>query len=146
NPANRYESALALADDLSDIRKGRSPRKARPFTWQQKTWRKIRKNWKIPVAIAASICIIWVIWAIYSSGNRPPDFDRSIRDAQAKLAKGESVELIAGTGLPIGYQVRAGADTNVWRESDGTATVTSHGFALVEIMPDPMRESYNFRV
>jgi serine/threonine-protein kinase len=153
NPAGRYESALDLADDLDAMRKGKPPTKARPCSWPTKAWRQTRKNWKIPVALTALICIIWGVWEFYGSQRElandqagPNTGDRKVGRLQEDLAKGQTVELIGNTGSPVWSRWRVGERNGKMQiGQDGTFSLDTLATCLLELMPDTKLQRYALR-
>jgi serine/threonine protein kinase len=149
NPAARYESALDFADDLANLQKGKPPTKVRPHTWPEKAWRKTTKNWKIPVALAMSICIICGVWGFYAfnsdvmESDVPNGSNRRLGLLQQDLAKGQVVELIGKTGSPVWSRFRVGERNGKLQiGQDGTFSLDTLGTCLLELMPDTKLERY----
>jgi hypothetical protein len=98
-------------------------------------------------ALAAVVAVV----AYSLRSDRGPGESRdalTVGQAKRKLANGEAVELIGARGLPTYnyYKARTGPEANVFLDPDGTMTVSSQRLGLVELLPDPMRDRYRFRV
>jgi serine/threonine protein kinase len=130
----RYESVAAFADALRGWLKKGAPRKKRPWV-----------NWAL--AAGAALCLALLGVAMIDR-PRPPaqTADQWLEEAQTKLANGERVHWVRETGLPRWFRVRAGAVEGVGPRTawDDTCTIQTDAIALVEICPDPKRDSFRF--
>jgi tetratricopeptide (TPR) repeat protein len=78
-PAKRYASAAALADDLRRFEQGR-PIQARPVSWAERSWRWIRRN---PTAAALLLTALAFVGLASGGGvwffDRQSQYDRELR-------------------------------------------------------------------
>jgi hypothetical protein len=131
-PAARYPSALALADDLGRWLADK-PTAVRPPGWLGRNRRR--------VAAAAAVGL-----ALTGGGVAAVTFDpdRSRREMAAALDRGEEVELIGATGGPKWSNWVFGDRGRVVSSDDGTFTVETWGSTLLELVPDPGTDRYRF--
>jgi serine/threonine-protein kinase len=154
DPARRYASAGALADDLARWRRG-EPIVARLEGWPRRLWRAVRRRVsKGTPALVFGCLLIAAAVAIHLPAmqrNGLPvegkdDPDRPIKDAQRQLAAGQAVTLIGETGPPRWSR----APTGKWVQStaeprDKPFAMSSMEPALLELLPDPQLPRFRFR-
>jgi serine/threonine-protein kinase len=140
DPARRYASAEALADDLARWQAG-EPIHARPAPWPRRAWRKVRRH---PV-----ISIVVLVLALGSVGAgvtlHYSDPDRHLNAMQNMLRGGAPVVLIDETGPPRWLRwptVEAGTGVHA---RDGCFYFQTATIGLLELMPDPQVPRYRFR-
>jgi serine/threonine protein kinase len=93
DPARRYESAEALADDLARWQRG-EPVLAKPPSWPRRTWRTLRRPAVMACLLNLGLLgLVPLLW-------RPDTAERQREAIEARLAKGETVVLIGDTGPP----------------------------------------------
>jgi len=131
--AARYESVGAFAAALRDWSAKKAPPKRRRWL-----------DWGL--AGAAVVCLALLAAALVPRPKPAQTPEQWLEEAQTKLAADETVEWVGATGLPRWFRVRAGTEEGVtpvlvW---DGTCTIHTQAIALVEICPDPKRDSYRF--
>jgi serine/threonine-protein kinase len=146
-PSRRYASAEALADDLARWQRG-EPVLARPPGRLERAWRAVRRHARLTAALfllamlALTAALAWY-WF---------DPERSFRNIEERLERGESVVLIPETGKPRWFSITAGGEAAQASEGIG-GTFTVHSWsgttvqpgARVELVRDPHRESYRLR-
>jgi hypothetical protein len=140
NPARRYPSAGALADDLGRWLRG-EPVLARPPSRLRRCGRTLRRHPRLSMAVLlGSLLAAAIVLFLHFS-----DPDRPVAQAEAKLARGEAVTLIGETGPPRWSRWcpdREGAlENNLPR--DRTFTISSLHTAMLQLLRDPP-ESYRF--
>jgi serine/threonine-protein kinase len=137
-PADRYDSAAALADDLELWAAGKSP-KVPPINAVRRVRRWVRRHrWKV----AASGLVV-LVTATAAVAVRESDPTRQIDRA---LTRGEKVTLIGGTGTPRHYQWRMGETRPPAANSDEGACeifATPAG-AVLELVSEPKQDRYRF--
>jgi serine/threonine protein kinase len=132
--AARYESVGAFAGALRGWLAGKAPPKKRRWV-----------EWVL--AGAAVVCLALLAAALVPRPRPQPQTpEQWLEEAQNKLADGDTVKWVGETGLPRWFRVRVGTEEGVtpvlvW---DNTCTINTHAIALVEICPDPKRDSYRF--
>jgi eukaryotic-like serine/threonine-protein kinase len=101
-PERRYESALALAEDLERWLEG-SPIKARTMSPVEHTWRWCRRNW-LPASLAATLLFIiaMVSWSRFDANRKDAQVVRSVNllldKANGSLEQGQWAEANAAVG------------------------------------------------
>jgi serine/threonine-protein kinase len=137
-PANRYVSASALAEDLESWMQGQ-PTKARPISRLSRTVRALRRRWQW--AAAAVVALAGVVLGVIDHVRTDPDRPRRlIEDA---LARGETVVLIGSAGGPRWYRWICGQEASqVHVPADGPLTLHSWSLAMLELVADPRIDRY----
>jgi serine/threonine-protein kinase len=130
DPARRYATAQALADDLARWRQGVST-VARPQSLAQRVLRQARRKLRT-VAIAAGLVVSTVLAVVFAAMivNRMRD---PLVAIDASLARGERVVLIGATGNPKWHKWELGSGS----VSDTALTfeVFCFGTGYVELAP-----------
>jgi predicted Ser/Thr protein kinase len=108
DPARRYASAEALADDLRRWLRG-EPVTARPLSWPVRTGRIVRRYRSGVIRLlltAAMLTLLGLAWrGLWSSPKEEPEDAKQWQAMEEQLRhvkKGETVTLIGGTGAPVG--------------------------------------------
>jgi serine/threonine-protein kinase len=132
-PARRYLSAEALADDLGRWLEGK-PTAVRPLGRARRVlWWLRRRPRRVAAALGVLLTLVPVLlwW--------PQDPDRPVKQIEARLAKGEAVTLVPETGRPQWYRwAEGGQEARAGPERDGTFAVhCSASLALLELARDP---------
>jgi serine/threonine-protein kinase len=144
NPADRYPTAAALADDLARWRSGLST-EARPLSRARRVWRRARRNWRL-VGLAAVVLVGTVLAALGGAfWTKPPSLEARAEKIEERLRRGEKVELIGPTGEPR-------YDYQLWVVGTGSATaarkreftVVAVDQAFLELVPDVQTDRYRF--
>jgi serine/threonine-protein kinase len=141
DPAERYPSAAALADDLGRWMRGQ-PTVARPPGSMARGWRAMRRH---PVLAGLALACLFAtgLGLMVHHYNDP---DRPLRRLEAELAAGRPVELIGDTGRPVWSRWRNGEETSLLSmNGDGTFLVNCWGLGMLELLRDPPHEGYRFR-
>jgi len=124
-PARRYATAQALADDLARWQSGNSTL-ARPQTIAQRTARQMRRHWR-PIALATALLAV-VIGTVLVIRSRDP-----LLKLEAELRRDRPVTLIAA-GMPSWFQWPAGGGS--LNEAGGKGMfVECTGSGLLELAP-----------
>jgi tRNA A-37 threonylcarbamoyl transferase component Bud32 len=141
-PARRYDSAGALADDLARWLRG-EPTLARPVSCFARAWRRrgVRRVFAgvvlVMMAVSGALLVSWLM---------APDPDRPIKKIEAGLAQKEAQTLIGATGPPSWWRWRTGAETSqVSAAWDGTFSIHSWGLAMVDLVRDPQTSHYRIQ-
>ena len=137
-PEARYSTATALAADLRQwLQQAAASHEGTPS---------FSRGWKrrIVIGLSTGLALALVAVGLALKGTRLPE--SPLQEAQRALVRGESVNVIGATGMPIYHRIQAGRDTSCRISDDGCFTIGSEELALVEILPDPMCEHYAFRV
>jgi serine/threonine-protein kinase len=135
-PARRYATAEALADDLRRWQAGDST-EARPLRWPGRAWRALRRR-RVTVAVALALALVAVlgIFAVVLS-----DPDRPVRQLEARLARNEKVVLIPELGGPAWSRWRIG-EAGRGIGPDGHFQLQSWTFSVLELLRDPQVNHY----
>jgi serine/threonine-protein kinase len=148
DPRRRYDSARALADDLTNWRTGERVL-ARPWPWPRRVGRALRR----PAVRRNALVLLTACSLLLAAGAfvtlrpvpepwRPAHWEPIERD----LLAGKPVTLIGESGPPRYYRWRSGGPTaNVALAEDGTFSVHHLEHGLLELVPDPHRQRYRFR-
>jgi predicted Ser/Thr protein kinase len=137
DPARRYATAEALADDLRRWRMG-DPTRARPVGWRRRLWLAVRRRARLVAALA-------VVGAAVAAGafiatKSPPSADAAMR----KLRRGEAVTLIGETGAPHFHRWIVGVgEVNQPRQGD-LFMVSCAATGMMELVPDTQTNHYRF--
>ena len=131
-PGGRYASAAALADDLG--RWLNAERTAvRPAGWFGRHRRQVAAAFVVGLAVGGG-----AVAAVTFDPDRPR------REIEAKLDRGEAVELIGATGGPRWSEWVAGEDGSWVGLTDGAFTIDCRWkLALLELLPDPRVYRYH---
>jgi serine/threonine-protein kinase len=152
-PAKRYPSAADLADDLDRFRRGEST-VAKPLTWRERTWRRVRtvhRGLLVAWAVAAVTGVIAILATPRPSGQQttfpPPVADEPKVDElavmQAALLDKKSVTLVPHDGPPRWHRWLAGAAVLSPNElRDGGLQFQTGEISYLALMTDPRVESY----
>ncbi len=142
SPADRYPSAVALAEALE-----RFPAGGDPDAPQLTRWRRLRR-WAIShrqriaavcVAMAAVTVLVWVAVMIALREPQPPDPD----ETRKTLAAGRRFPLIGESGLPRWHDWRIGATRLAEApEAEQACFFESLEEALLELHRDPGTDGY----
>jgi serine/threonine-protein kinase len=140
-PALRYASAGELAEDLERWLAGERP-PFRPRRWAAGLWHGAspRLMWVgLAVLLGTAGLAAVLVW-------RGHDPDQARRGLEQRLARGERVTLIGPSGRPAWYRWRTGGGASQAEVAgDGTFTVHSWGYGLLELVPDPQTTHFLFR-
>jgi serine/threonine protein kinase len=145
-PAQRYVSAEALADDLRSWLDG-EPIAARPEPSWRRLWRTVRRHSVAVTAVALSLIFLAVLglmaWLMHGSSDPAPvDPEEAFRTI---LHSGDLVPLIGDSGMPKRSISRLGeVAVKMPPDGDGAATISALGEGLLELVSDPFWDSYIF--
>jgi serine/threonine-protein kinase len=136
-PARRYASAGALADDLARWRQRQSGR--RPLR---------RALAAVALAAAAALAVAPLL---RPKGEEVPPLNEEAQHAEKlqgalqALERGEPVQLMPGEGPPVSFHLRAGKSfAQVGIAEDGMFRVNGVRPVLVELLPDPRTDRFRF--
>ncbi len=141
-PANRYESAEALADDLARWLR-HEPIQARPAGRLTQCWRWMRRHpWRsVAIVFLTLTAIALPLLTYYLNPKRP------LEAIYKKLRNNEAVTLIDATGPPAWRKVIAGQPgPNFLEAPDQPFTIQTWGLCLIELVPDPQMERYRLEL
>jgi eukaryotic-like serine/threonine-protein kinase len=141
-PTQRYPSAEALADDLGRWLEGK-PTRVRPLGWAGRAKRALARHpWR---GAAAALCLLAALGA--GAGWLLHDPDRAVKQAEARLARGEAVTLIGESGGPAWWRwCEGGQESQTAAAQDGTFAVHSAAsLALVELLRQPRPSRFRLR-
>jgi serine/threonine protein kinase len=151
-PARRYATAAALADDLARWQQSR-PLEAQPRTWSRQIGDRLRVgNRRLPsLALALLLACLagTVVLTLQPSGSlgvdsAPPP--RELVEIENQLAQKQTVELLGPTGHPRWYRWRTETRRPPpARYPDEPLKIESYTVGLMELLPDPQQAHYLFR-
>jgi serine/threonine-protein kinase len=134
DPAKRYPSAAALADDLAH--------------WQRRgalfrgPWRFARRR---SLLAGALLLLVGAAAAAATLALWPADPDRPLRAITANLARGSAQTLIGPTGPPAWFRYWGReAAPQITPAADGTFTFNDWDYGFLELLPDPQTEAFLF--
>lgn len=137
SPQQRFPTAQVLADDLERWLRNERPQ-GTPSTMTRFT-RTARKN------LGKVLCSGALIFAVTGFAIRDPN--HSLKQVERDLATGRTVTLIGKTGEPNWFQWRMGKSKGQHGLSDDrTWTISAWRNAIVELLPDPVSESYRIKM
>jgi tRNA A-37 threonylcarbamoyl transferase component Bud32 len=140
-PEQRYPSSAALAEDLDNWLRG-EPTKVRPPGWRLRLWHQMRRRPRL--VFAAALFLIAVV--ALGAGLWYRDPERPIRAIEHELGRRRAQILIGETGGPRWSRWCVGEATSQTSVlSDGSFSLSSWQWALLELVPDPQRSHYRFR-
>jgi serine/threonine-protein kinase len=144
-PARRYPSAAALAEDLGRWLRG-EPTRARPLPWLAHLYRRTRKHTFGVLVSGLLLCGLVLTYLLRPEPPAPPpDPDQPIVEIERTLSQGQPVSLIEEKGKPRWFRMRLGQEkSQVSLGSDGTFAVHSWGLCLLELVRDPQSDRYRF--
>jgi serine/threonine-protein kinase len=143
-PARRYPSAGALADDLGCWLRG-EPIRARPQRWPARVLRAARRRPTLLTAAAITAAFAVVLAVVLARVETDPA-EATRRNVERQLAAGKTVSLLGPSGLPGYYRPQAGyGGLTVSRRPGNPLVLESVGLTLIELVADPQRERYEYR-
>jgi serine/threonine-protein kinase len=148
-PAQRYASAAALADDLERWLQGRSTT-VRPLRWPVRMWRAIRRRRAVVLValllLGTAAGTAGLIRLLSPAPLRPKpqaDPDAPLREIERELAAGRPVTLLGETGLPAWSRWRMGEkDAGMRLLGNDELIVTGWPATLLELLPNPQHTRY----
>jgi serine/threonine-protein kinase len=151
-PARRYGSAKALADDLARWLQG-EPITARPEGWLGRVRRTVRRRPRLATALLLAVAITVAAAAAVTlrdadrpvNETLPPDAYRALQELRQRLDRGEAVTLVGETGPPQWWQWAFGGGAVSPQAPDQPFQISAHDLALLELFPAPLPERFVFR-
>jgi serine/threonine protein kinase len=166
-PARRYASAAALADDLGRWQRGEAIL-ARPDGWLRQVRRAVGRHPAMSTAAVLLVLASLTAWGLWANRDRFRDADEldhsppvrqenpspeqiakeKFEALQTKLAAGQRVDLIGETGRPDWYIVRSAFNdpNHPFKMQDDFFTVDCLATCLVELVPHHPLDRYKFSV
>jgi serine/threonine-protein kinase len=155
NPRDRYSSAAALADDLERWGRGEGT-SVKPLGRVRRTIRQARRRWR-PVAVA--MLAAWAVVAgvvLWARGPEPaaepdppvtwPGNNSPLAFFETDLLQKKKVTLVDEKGHLQWYRWLNGVAKGTYVKQDGDVLTVAHpGAGLLELLPDPVSESYRVR-
>jgi serine/threonine-protein kinase len=139
NPARRYPTALALAEDLDRFLKG-EPISARPWTWPPHVWQAVRRYAAAATAVLFALILLVILIGTRLLAPAPLDV------LMSELRAGKGVDLIGPAGKPHWQRWWGGTATLVNRPDERSFTLQSFGgYQFLELLPGPPLERYRFK-
>jgi serine/threonine-protein kinase len=141
DPQKRYASAKDLADDLGRWLRG-EPTVARPLSWPQRAWRKLRRHTVLSSAAVLGLVAVGVTSLIVIA--RDPE--RAIGQFEDQLAQGKPVELFPDANGPRWFHLLTGqGSAQTARPGDGSFSISTWDLTLCELIRNPGQDRYRFR-
>ncbi|OWK45336.1 serine/threonine protein kinase [Fimbriiglobus ruber] len=144
-PANRYFNSKLLAEDLTRWLGNEKP--LGPPGRVRRFGRGVRRRGRAILAVATG-AILAAGWSVawYVAAPPPPRTDppEVLREIEAKLDRGEEVELIGATGMPKWYRWRKGeANSKLSLGKNQCFEVNTLTTGMIELLPDSRTETYS---
>jgi serine/threonine-protein kinase len=140
DPARRYGTAEAVAEDLERWLRGEAPL-AWQAPWYVRGWRVVRRN-LVPGAVMAAIGFLAGVLLLIS---HYADLDRPLREAEEQLARGKEVTLVRDTGLPAWYRWSLGEDfAVVASKPDAPLAILSLAGGMMKLLSSPKNDHFRF--
>jgi serine/threonine protein kinase len=141
-PARRYASAEALAEDLRRFLDGK-PTLARPPHWYENAWRVARR--RPALGAAALLCLVLPAALPLTSSAPPQDPDRERKQAEAKLAAGKPFRFDGIEPLPGPFRSLSSPPISFQHLAATTGfALGSFDPLLLELVSDPGSDCYEF--
>jgi serine/threonine-protein kinase len=161
-PKRRYPTAGAVADDLRRWLDGQPVQARPPSVLRLALARSRRSPAVLAVAAGLLVGVIGLAGALLLSGSQPEGGQSGHHELppaaakeptwpvaiEARLGRGEPVELVGATGGPPGHAIRAGNATVMERPqgAGGPFTFATVDFCLLELLPRVPCPRYRFSV
>jgi serine/threonine protein kinase len=141
DPAKRYASAEALAEDLQRWLR-REPVLARRPPWPMRVWRTVRRH-ALPVTAAALCGFAVAAVLLYSYFTDP---ERPLEEMERRLARGEKVTLVEATGAPRWSRWTEGEDIVMVPppERDKPFSFAAFTYGRLKLLRSPQGARYRF--
>jgi serine/threonine-protein kinase len=139
-PARRFASAEALADDLARWRRG-EPIKTQRDGFARRTLRAWRRHRRLVTETALLLGLVGLVALAVAYFSHP---DRRLEALQRRLARREPATLIDAKGPPAWSNWVVGQPV-VKETPDGPYAVQTWQHCLVELLPRPLPDRYRFR-
>jgi serine/threonine-protein kinase len=141
DPAGRYASAQALAEDLERWLR-REPVLARRPPWPARLWRVVRRH-ALPVTAAALCGFAVAAVLLYSYFTDP---ERPLENLERRLARAEPVTLIGATGPPRWSSWTEGEDAVMVAppDRDRAFSFAVFKFGRLKLLRSPQLTRYRF--
>jgi serine/threonine-protein kinase len=140
DPARRYATAEALADDLARWHAG-EPILAKPATLPRRAWRKVRRHPLVSTAVGViALALVSTLGVLHYT-----DPDRDLKAMQQMLSRGAPVTLIDATGPPRWFRWPTGEAGTGIDARDGSFFFHTVTLSLLDLMPDPQLQRYRYR-
>ena len=145
DPAKRYPTAEAVADDLDRYLAGTKP--AAPLQTRPRRVRQYvaRHRGRVAAAVVALLAAAGLVVAgvamapVPPPAGSPPD---PYADIQKEFAAGKRVTLIDAKGPPRWHQTRIGSPPGVSPKSEGACYLDSTGYGILDVSPPVTMKRY----
>jgi hypothetical protein len=151
DPADRYGSAAAVADDLDRFLAGADPSAPR-LTLARRAAHSVSRRWRLAAGVMTAVVAAAGLFALGAAtsprsartGDAPTAPADVIRD---ELAAGRPVTLVGPTGGPLYHRAVLGPVTVGQSPiGDGTCSFRALGREFLELLPDPGVDRYSVRL
>jgi serine/threonine protein kinase len=140
NPADRYESAQALADDMGRWLAG-EPVLARQRPWPARVWRTVRRHAILSLLVAALAFAVGTAYGFFYLS----DPDRPLHAIEKKLERGESVTLVGEKGMPIWHRGKLFESSVLLTGGDDKPfSLSTLKFTELELLPSPHAAHFRY--
>ena len=142
DPKDRYQSALALADDLARIREGEKP--VGPSGWAARARQRVRR-YGLRAAVALVVVALAALAVYRAWPEQPADAQAEIRK---QLAAGNEVVIIPESGVPVWLRENWVLGSTALEPSptaENACSFESMDEALLAVLRDPGIDRYRVR-
>ena len=152
DPADRYSTADAFADDLDRFLAGR-PVQARPRPLPMRVWRRARRVPKslaaaVLLAISTMIALVAVVLLDRKAAAvSEPTPDQKLDVLMGELKKGKPVTLVGQTGLPVWHTPLVGNYAMIASDTvQGSCAIESVSTGVCKLLTQMPIQSYELRM
>lgn len=143
SPAQRYPTALHLAEDLDRWLRGEVP-SARPPSRLKRVADRVASRRFLSTSAVLLLAVTTVVFGLLLAFARPAAPPDPRAELERRLAAGKAVTLIGETGLPAWHRWALGPAslTTSGVYLDDTASFKPDDYSLLELVSDPMADRY----
>jgi serine/threonine-protein kinase len=141
-PAERYQTAAALAGDLRRWLDGQKPEARKP-SWVARAGKSVRRHPWVTAAVAVLLSLVIGLGAGYLILRTEDPAAKALRD----LKIGKEVTWIPKQGPPLAYAPSFGVEEATFSTNPSAPfTIATGSAAQVDLLPDPQSDRFTFHV